>query len=82
MFLCLLAPEKKINYKSVAKLLVKFFLEKTIYGFVKEQMNLISRLVSADHFALGQTNNIPFKDILKEITLTNQNFIPLVILEC
>lgn len=78
----MLAPEKKINYKSVAKLLVKFFLEKTIYGFVKEQMNLISRLVSADHFALGQTNNIPFKDILKEITLTNQNFIPLVILEC
>lgn len=78
----MLAPEKKINYKSVAKLLVKFFLEKTIYGFVKEQMNLISRLVSADHFVLGQTNNIPFKDILKEITLTNQNFIPLVILEC
>lgn len=78
----MLAPEKKINYKSVAKLLVKFFLEKTIYGFVKEQMNLISRLVSADHFALGQTNNIPFKDILKEITLTKQNFIPLVILEC
>jgi len=44
LFLCLLALEKKINYKAVAKLLVKIFLEKTIYGFVKEQMNLISEI--------------------------------------
>lgn len=31
------------------------------------------RLVSADHFALGQSNNIPFKDTLKETTSKKQN---------
>jgi len=43
-FPCLQALEKKINCKSVAKLLVKFFPEKTIYCFVKEQMELISEI--------------------------------------
>jgi hypothetical protein len=35
---------KKINYKVLATLLVKFFLRKTIYCFVKGQMNLIKEI--------------------------------------
>lgn len=45
LFVSMLATTReKINYKAVAQLLVKFFLEKNIYCFVKEQMNLISEI--------------------------------------
>lgn len=75
LFPCLLALEKKINYKTVAKLLVKgfFFLWKLFIVLSKNKWTSLVRLVSADHFVLGQSNNIPFKDTLKEIISKNQS---------